>query len=296
MKLAERFVQEGLEVLERENLSRYTTLRVGGVADLLFFPRNYLELWRGLSLAEEMGLPVSFLGGGSNLVVRDGGLRGLVVSLRALRSFSLKGEILEAEAGVLVPELLSFCIKQGLSGLEFLAGVPATLGGAVVMNAGAFGQEMKDLLLEVTVFQNGQFRTYQATELPFSYRNWGGPKGALVVKARLRLKPSSTQEVASRSSTYLARRRETQPLRFPTAGCIFKNPPQAPAGYLIEKVGLKGFVRGRAAISSRHANFIVNLGGARADEVLALVEKAKEEVFKAFGIELSEEVMILGEA
>ncbi len=296
MRPLERLAQEGLRVLAKESLSRYTTLKVGGPADIVFFPKNYLELLRGLALAEEMGLPVFFLGGGSNLLVRDGGLRGLTVSLRSLRAFSVEGEILEAEAGVLLPELLSFCVRQGLSGLEFLAGVPATLGGAVVMNAGAFGQEMKDVLLEVTVLEDGHFRTYSVSELPFSYRSWGGPKGALVVKAKLGLKSSSPQEIKKRLREYLKRRKSTQPLRQPTAGCIFKNPAEAPAGYLIEEVGLKGFVQGRAAISSRHANFIVNLGGAKAEEILALIEKAKEEVFKAFGIELDEEVMVVGEA
>ncbi len=296
MRPLERLAQEGLRVLAKEPLSRYTTLKVGGAADIVFFPQNYLELLRGLALAEEMGLPVFFLGGGSNLLVRDGGLRGLTVSLRSLRAFSVEGEILEAEAGVFLPELLSFCVRQGLSGLEFLAGVPATLGGAVVMNAGAFGQEMKDVLLEVTVLEDGHFRTYSVSELPFSYRSWGGPKGALVVKAKLGLKSSSPQEIKKRLREYLKRRKSTQPLRQPTAGCIFKNPAEAPAGYLIEEVGLKGFVQGRAAISSRHANFIVNLGGAKAEEILALIEKAKEEVFKAFGIELDEEVMVVGEA
>ncbi len=296
MRPLERLVQEGLRVLAKEPLSRYTTLKVGGPADIVFFPQNYLELLRGLALAEEMGLSVFFLGGGSNLLVRDGGLRGLTVSLRSLRAFSVEGEILEAEAGVLLPELLSFCVRQGLSGLEFLAGVPATLGGAVVMNAGAFGQEMKDVLLEVTVLEDGHFRTYSVFELPFSYRSWGGPKGALVVKAKLKLKSSSPQEIKKRLREYLKRRKSTQPLRQPTAGCIFKNPAEAPAGYLIEEVGLKGFVQGRAAISSRHANFIVNLGGAKAEEILALIEKAKEKVLKAFGIELDEEVMVVGEA
>ncbi len=296
MRPLERLAQEGLRVLAKEPLSRYTTLKVGGLADIVFFPQNYLELLRGLALAEEMGLPVFFLGGGSNLLVRDGGLRGLTVSLRSLRAFSVEGEILEAEAGVFLPELLSFCVRQGLSGLEFLAGVPATLGGAVVMNAGAFGQEMKDVLLEVTVLEDGHFRTYSVSELPFSYRSWGGPKGALVVKAKLGLKSSSPQEIKKRLREYLKRRKSTQPLRQPTAGCIFKNPAEAPAGYLIEEVGLKGFVQGRAAISSRHANFIVNLGGAKAEEILALIEKAKEKVLKAFGIELDEEVMVVGEA
>ncbi|NPB09376.1 MAG: UDP-N-acetylmuramate dehydrogenase [Thermodesulfobacteria bacterium] len=296
MKLKSLFAQEGLRIVEKEPLARHTTLRVGGVADFFFAPENYFELLRGVTLAEEMGLPLTFLGGGSNLLVRDGGVRGLVVSLRAMRSFSREGDLLEAEAGAFVPEILSFCATCGLSGLEFLAGVPATIGGAVVMNAGAFGQEMKDVLTEVTVLENGAFRTFKVEELPFSYRSWGGPEKALVVKAKLRLFSSSPEEVRGKMSRFLAQRKHKQPLRQQTAGCVFKNPAEAPAGYLIEKAGLKGCVCGQAAISRKHANFIVNLGGARASEVLSLMDRAKEEVFKAFGIELSEEVRVVGEA
>ena len=295
MRPYERFKNEGFLVEEKAPLARYTTLKVGGPADLLFHPRNFLELWRGLELAREMELPIFFLGGGSNLLVRDGGFRGVVISLKGLREFSCQGEILEAESGAFLPKLLSFCRQQGLSGLEFLAGVPTSLGGAVVMNAGAFGQEIRGVLEEVTVLSDGVFRTYQAEEIPFAYRSWNGPEGAVVVKAKLRLKAAPSEEVRERFEKYLQRRKATQPLNRFSAGCFFKNPSEAPAGYLIEQAGLKGFVQGRAAVSDVHANFIVNLGGAKASEILALAELVKEEVFKAFGLELQEEVAIVGE-
>ncbi len=292
----EAFLKEGLWVEARTPLARYTTFRVGGEADLIFKPRNFLELWRGLEICQALGLPTFFLGGGSNLLVRDGGIRGVVVSLKGLKRFSFQGETLEAEAGAYLPEILALCLKEGFAGLEFLAGVPSTLGGAVVMNAGAFGQEISDVLEEITVFHQGGFRTYRVEDLAFSYRSWNGPSGAVVVKAKIKMKISSPREVQARFKKYLDKRKRTQPLTKPSAGCFFKNPPEVAAGYLIEEVGLKGFVQGRAGVSEKHANFIVNLGGARASEILALAEHVKEEVFKAFGIELKEEVTIVGES
>ena len=294
MRYREIFEQEGLLVKENLLFRKLTTLRVGGPADLVFFPQNFWELTKGLGLLDQ---PPFFLGGGSNLLVRDGGLRGVSISLKHLKGLKIEEETVETEAGVYLPELLSFCVKQGLSGLEFLAGVPATVGGAVVMNAGAFGKEIADVLEEVTVWEKGSFRTYQRKELSFGYRDWGGPRGALVVKARFRLKKTSSEYVREQIKRFLEIRRQKQPVENASAGCVFKNPPEGPAaGYLIEKVGLKGFVLGGAAISSKHANFIINLGQAHAEDVLRLIDLAKEKVLKSFGIELKEEVVIVGEA
>ncbi len=295
--LAALYQKEGFVVRERVPLSKYTTLRVGGPARVMIFPRNYWELLRGLALAEALGEPVFFLGGGSNLVVRQGGLPGVVLNMRGLTNFHHLGQgLIEAEAGVPLSRLLSFCQKEGLSGLEFLAGVPATIGGAVAMNAGAFGQEIKDVLKEIVVLHQGHLRVYKVDDLPFGYRFWGGPQGALIVKCLFQLVPRSPERVQHNLADYLARRHKTQPLNAFTAGCVFKNPPEAPAGFLIESVGLKGFTLGRAAFSKKHANFIVNHGGATADEILALIDWAKEKVFRAYGIELFEEVAVVGEA
>ncbi len=286
-----------LEIAERVPLAHYTTLRVGGVARYLLRPKGFHEVVLAIELAHKFNLPVFFLGGGSNLLVRDGGFPGVMVSLRGLTKLRYLGDgLLEAEAGVPVGALLHLSLKEELSGLEFLAGVPATVGGLVAMNAGAFGQEVKDFLREVVVWHQGEIQIWPAERLDFAYRSWGGPKDALILKVLWALRPCSRAEVEKRLRFCLETRKRTQPVGEATAGCVFKNPAGIAAGFLLEKVGLKGFVRGRAAFSRKHANFIVTREGARAADVLALIDKAKEEVWRAFGLKLTEEVVIVGEA
>ncbi len=296
-RLVELYKKEGITVERNVPLSRYTTWKIGGPARIMLTPKGSTELAKAVTIAEDLGIPTFFLGGGSNLLVSERGFSGVVINLRGLTRLRYLGDgFIEVDAGVLISSVLSFCVDKGLSGLEFLAGVPATVGGAVAMNAGAFGQEIKDILKEVLVLHRGLFRIYKSSELFFGYRSWGGPEDALIVKAVFTLKPSSSQEVQDKISAYLARRKKTQPLNYSTAGCVFRNPKEAPAGFLIENVGLKGFTIGGASFSKKHANFIINRGGARAGHVLALIEHAKEEVLRAFGIELREEVTIVGQA
>ncbi len=286
----------GLSVKEMVSLSPYTTFKVGGPVDLFFEPENIWELARVCTFLEEEGIPKFLLGGGSNLLVRDGGVRGACLSLRKLRGFEVLGDELWVEAGLSLKSLLDLCVQYGLSGLEFLSGVPATVGGAVAMNAGAFGFEIKDFLTQVTLLGQGHFVTKARDALAFSYRGLGLPEGAVVVAARFKLVRRTPQEVREKISFYLKERRRRQPLSFPSAGCVFKNPGQVAAGYLIEAAGLKGFSRGGAQISRKHANFIINRGKARADDILFLVDLVKEEVFRQFGLELEEEIKIVGEA
>ncbi len=289
--------RRGLEISERVPLARYTTLRVGGVARYLVRPKGFHEVALVLEWAHKFDVPVFFLGGGSNLLVRDGGFPGVIISLRGLTKLRYLGDgLLEAEAGVPIGALLHLSLREELSGLEFLAGVPATVGGVVAMNAGAFGQEVKDFLREVVVWHEGEIKVWPVERLAFAYRSWGGPKEALILKVLWSLRPSSRAEIEKRLRFCLETRKRTQPVGEATAGCVFKNPADAPAGFLLEKVGLKGFARGRAAFSRKHANFIVTQEGARAEDVLALIDKAKEEVWRAFGVQLTEEVVIVGEA
>ncbi len=295
MRLESYFRQFEIPFEENVPLASYTTFRVGGPADFFLKPRNQKELIKILPLLEEEGRSFFVLGGGSNLLVRDGGVRGVVLSLAGLDKFYLDQGLLVAEAGVFLPRLLTFCLEKGLSGLEFLAGVPATVGGAVAMNAGAFGQEMKDILAGVFLYQEGEIRYFLREELDFAYRCFFLPAGSLVVAAAFRLRPTSPAEVKHKLSRFLAERKKRQPLSRASAGSIFKNPPQAPAGFLIEAAGLKGFRRGGAQISPKHANFIVNVGGARAQDVLALMDLARERVFREFGVLLEEEVRVVGE-
>ncbi len=296
MKEALRAQKLGLSVREGVKLAPYTTFKLGGPVDLYFEPENLFELPKIFHFLEEEGLFYFFLGGGSNLLVRDGGVRGAAVSLRRFRRIMLEGEELWAEAGAPIARLVALCAEEGLSGLEFLAGVPATLGGAVAMNAGAFGQEIKDLLKEVTLFWRGDFFTWPKEKLSWNYRKLKLPCGALIVAAKLSLKREDPQKVRKKIAAYLGKRRRSQPLTFPSAGCVFKNPPEAPAGLLIEASGLKGFRWGGAEVSRKHANFIINRAQASASDVLFLIDYIKERVFREFGLTLEEEVKIVGEA
>ena len=295
MRLESAFKEAKVNFEKQVPLARYTTFRIGGPADYLLCPESPEALAKAVSLLEEEGVSYFPLGGGSNLLVRDGGFRGAVLSLSGLKKFFCEGDLVRAEAGVFLPSLLSFCVEKGLSGLEFLAGVPATVGGAVVMNAGAFGQEIKDVLEGILICRGEELEFLERKRLSISYRALSLPPASVVVSATFRLNPSSPSEVKARISSFLAQRREKQPLSYPSAGSIFKNPPEAAAGYLIEAAGLKGMRRGGAEISRKHANFIVNTGKARAEDVLYLMEFAKERVFREFGIILEEEVRIVGE-
>ncbi len=295
MKFEKFLLKEGIAFKEKVPLARYTTFKVGGPADYLVFPARRQYLLKVLDFLEEEDIAYFPLGGGSNLLVRDGGVRGVVLSFAGLKKIELEDGVLVAEAGVSLARLLSFCLEKGLSGLEFLAGVPATVGGAVVMNAGAFGKEIKDFLEGLLLYQGGELKYFRREELLFFYRGLSLPRGSLVVAAVFRLFSTSPKDVEAAISKFLKIRREKQPLSYPSAGSIFKNPSLAPAGFLIEAVGLKGMCRGGAEISQKHANFIVNKGGACAQDILALIEIAKERVFREFGIALEEEIRIVGE-
>ncbi|AEH44314.1 UDP-N-acetylenolpyruvoylglucosamine reductase [Thermodesulfatator indicus DSM 15286] len=295
MKITNLFAKEGLLVKEKVPLFRLTTFRVGGPADYLFYPRNFLELSRGFEIFEAENIPTYFLGGGSNLLVRDGGFRGAFISLEKLDFVEFEDELVRTGAGVPLARFLTLCAERGLSGLEFMAGVPATVGGAVKMNAGAFGQEIGSLVEEVTIYQEGRFFSLSRGQLTFSYRFSSIPDEAVIVAVNLRLKKDSQEAINKRIADYLFRRKKTQPLNEPSAGCIFKNPPGFSAGALIDQAGLKGLRAGGAEISRKHANFIVNRDGARAQDILRLINFAKERVFQLFGMELEEELRVVGE-
>ncbi len=295
MKLERFLSKKGIAFEEKVPLARYTTFKVGGPADYFLCPESQQSLLEVLDFLEGEDIAYLPLGGGSNLLVRDGGFRGAVLSLAGLSSVALEGELLVAEAGVSISRLLSFCSERGLSGLEFLVGVPATVGGAVVMNAGAFGREIKDVLEGVLVYHQGELEYYRRDDLTFFYRGLSLPRGSLVVSATFRLHPAPREEIKAQMARFFGSRKEKQPLSYPSAGSVFKNPSPAPAGFLIEAAGLKGVHCGGAEFSSKHANFIVNKGGACAQDILTLMELARERVFREFGITLEEEVRIVGE-
>ncbi|KKM12271.1 hypothetical protein SY88_03660 [Clostridiales bacterium PH28_bin88] len=286
------------EVKVQEPLKNYTSWRIGGPADLLVVPGTLEDLRVCLSFARDHGVPLTVLGNGSNVLVLDGGIRGLVVKTAGgLSGIRVQGERVTAEAGAMLPVLVNTVIRYGLTGLEFAAGIPGTVGGAVVMNAGAEGQSISEVVEEVTVLRtDGEFVSLGKKDLTFGYRHSSLQEHPVTVAAVVMgLRPGNIQEITDRVRRLLEVRRKRQPLNRPNAGSVFTNPGPQAAGYLIEKVGAKGLTRGRAQVSSVHANFIVNMGGATAADVLDLIEEVRERVRREFGISLKTEIKVLGE-
>ncbi len=278
-------------------LARHTSLRVGGPADALAVPASRSELAALLQLARECHVPHRFLGKGFNTLVLDEGLDGIVIQLSRFRRLEERpGGLLRAEAGVSHSQLTRLCAEHGLSGLEFGAGIPGTMGGWLAMNAGIGVREAKDVVREVEVMSPcGRRITHVGRDaLHFRYRALRGlAPGSAILSALLAVVPADPAQVRAEVARLLARRAATQPLDLPSCGSVFKNPPRDFAGRLIEAAGLKGERVGGAEISTVHANFIVNRGGATAADVLALIARARERVLASSGIRLEPEVRIL---
>lgn len=286
------------QVLARAPMERFTTWRVGGPADLLVIPRTKEDVQEALLFTRKHDLPITVIGNGSNLLVLDRGIRGLVLKFAGgLNTSHLEGNILTADGGALLPSLARLALKSSLSGLEFGAGIPASLGGAILMNAGAFGQDMGSIALEVeTIDQQGKVQQWSRDELFFSYRSSSlQGKNLIVLKADLQLVPAAREEIAVRIKKNIAFRSKIQPLEQPTAGSVFRNPPDDYAGRLIESAGLKGLRIGDAMVSTKHANFIVNCGKATGREIQELIKTIQDRVVQQFGIILVPEVLIVGE-
>jgi UDP-N-acetylmuramate dehydrogenase len=277
-------------------LKEYTSFRIGGPADVLVEPADVENLIRLVRQARAQKLPI-FVLGGTNLLVRDKGIRGVVASLEKLRTIRLEPEsVLYAEGGVGMPTLIGYAIRRSLAGLEWAAGIPGTVAGCVVMNAGTRLGEMKDSVKGVRIVTpTGALIDCPAHEIEFSYRRAKLPAG-IVVGAWLQLKPGVRSDLEKVVKDYLRYRRDTQPLTLPSAGCVFKNPPNDSAGRVVEAVGLKGVRIGDAEVSDKHANFIVNRGGASAKDVLTLIKKVKGQVFRKTGVKLELELKLVGQA
>ena len=286
-------------VLFRDELmARHTTWRVGGPADRYYRPADVDDLAQFLA-ALPVGEPVHWLGLGSNLLVRDGGIRGTVIALSGTLDglTRLDGPRVRAEAGVSCAKVARFCSRQGLSGAEFLAGIPGTLGGALAMNAGAFGGETWVLVESVeTLDRDGRCHRREPQVYRIGYRRVEGPPDEWFVAATLGLTEGTGEAAAKRVRELLDRRGETQPIGEPSAGSVFRNPPGDHAARLIETCGLKGARIGGACVSEKHANFIVNTGGATAADIEALMARVAETVERMQGVRLQPEVHILGEA
>jgi len=285
------------QILENEPMSRHTTFRVGGPADVLFLPESETQLVQAISIADELRVPCVMIGNGSNLVVRDGGIRGLVIALgEGMAAITRAGNVVTAQAGASLARVAAYAQASGLSGLEFASGIPGTLGGGCAMNAGAYGGQLSDVLIDARVLLNGEVRTLAADEMQMGYRtSLPLREGGIVISARFALKPDAPEAIAARMRELNARRRDKQPLSFPSAGSTFKRPEGHFAGALIEQAGLKGRSVGGAQVSEKHAGFIVNTGRATASDILALIGIVQGEVQARFGVRLETEVRILGE-
>jgi UDP-N-acetylmuramate dehydrogenase len=280
-------------------MAAHTSFRVGGCAEALFEAKGVKALQRMIAHMTGEGVPYTVIGKGSNLLVGDEGIEGVVIRLRGvmedMEGGGLENGLIRAGGGMPLSELVGECGKTGLAGVEFLAGIPGTVGGAVAMNAGAWGQEMEGIVRGIEMINRlGEQIFMDRGDLDFSYRSLALPPGGVIIRATLLLRHDSPQAVSRRASDYLKRRKAQQPLAFPSGGSIFKNPPNAYAGRLIEEAGLKGKRVGGAMISEQHANFIVNTGNAKAADILALMKLAKERVREKTGISLDPEIRVVG--
>lgn len=285
----------GERVRSDEMLARHTTLQLGGPADLYFSPRTVDELVTAVTLARSHSIQPFLLGSGANLVVSNAGIRGLVIENR-VQGLSFQDMLVCAESGVILSRLAKYCAEKRFSGLEWLVGVPGTVGGAVVNNAGAYGQAIGGILSRAELLLADGTRCWQPVDwFGYGYRSSRlkhSTENVIVLQAQLQLSSAPFAEIAARMQAYTERRRATQPPGA-TVGSMFKNPPGDYAGRLIEAAGLKGHRVGQAEISPIHANFFINLGGAQADDVIELIRIARETVAEKFGITLDLEIEII---
>ena len=286
-------------IIPRAPMARFTTFRVGGPADVLVNIDSAAEISVALRAARAAGVPVTIIGNGSNLLVRDGGIRGLVMRIsQPMSAITREGDTLHVQAGATLPAVAGFAQRSGLEGLAPMAGIPGTIGGAVIMNAGAYGGEMSQVVTRVDAIarSDGKPIRFEGHALGFAYRHSAMmDAGVIVTDVTLRLTPGDPDAIARRTEELLVARREKQPLEYPSAGSTFKRPEGAFAAKLIDDAGLKGLRIGDAQVSEKHAGFIVNLGSATASDILALMAEVQSRVLAASGITLEPEVRILGE-
>ncbi len=275
----------------------YTTFRVGGKVEALCEVQDLLQLKELLCLARREGLPYLVVGKGSNLLVKDAGLKGMALLLKgALEGVEEKEGTIYAGGGLGLAELVRFCHRRGLAGLEFLAGIPGTVGGAVAMNAGAWGKSTGDVVTAVEIITaDGEGVRKDRSHLQFAYRKTVLPSGSVMIRALFQVAKDRPETIGERIRDYLERRKVTQPLDYPSAGSVFKNPPHDHAGRLLDVAGMKGKRIGGAMISDKHANVIVNVGGARAEDILALMEMARQKVREQSGVDLEPEIKVVGD-
>jgi UDP-N-acetylmuramate dehydrogenase len=286
-----------LSIRENISLNPFISFRVGGLARYWAEPENRESLEEALAWAKAQGLPIYLFGKGTNLVFSDQGYPGLAICTHRMDSIDFLENRVRVQAGSLLHTVVGQSVKKGLAGIQHLAGIPGTLGGGVYINAGAFGQELKDVVVEViSVTRNGEIRRRDKAECGFTYRHSNFMQGdEIILEAELALQPCDSDTLADEMRETLIKRKSKQPLQYPNAGSMFKRPPGTYAGHLIEQAGLKGLRVGGAEISEHHANFVVNKGGATAQDIWDLSSEAILRVEAHCGIRMEREVIFVGE-
>ena len=279
-------------------MKNHTSFKIGGSADFLVTPRTVDQIQNLIKTLKKENIPVFIMGNGSNLLVSDKGIRGVVIKLsKNFSSFSISGDEVTAQSGILLSTLSKSIVNESLSGFEFASGIPGTIGGAVTMNAGAYDSEMKNIVEEVVAIDmDGNIRTFTNQEMNFRYRKSRVTDETLVVlEAKLKLEKGNIEDIKAKIDDFTVRRTTKQPLTAYSAGSTFKRPEGYFAGKLIEDAGLKGIIMRNAAVSSLHRGFVINTGDATCENILELIEFIKLTVFSKFGVMLEEEVRVVGE-
>ncbi len=303
MESIEKKLQEILskaDILKNEPMSKHTSFKIGGNAEYFIKVKSIQELKNILLLANKNNIPVTIVGNGTNLLVRKGGIKGFVLKL-VFNEFKIKRNanevLITAEAGMSLAALSAIALKEEIMGLEFLSGIPGTIGGAIRMNAGAYGTEMKDIVLKTKVMSyDGKVKTLTLEEQHFSYRNsiFSNNK-YIILETTLKLQKGKKEEIESKMKEYSLHRKESQPLEYPNAGSTFKRVDGMITAKLIDDCGLKGINVGDAEVSRKHAGFVINKGNASAEDVLNLTTIVKEKVKEKFGVNIELEILVLGE-
>ena len=284
-------------VTEQEPMNKHTSFSIGGPADVFVQPATKEEIRSAVCCAKESGVPFFVMGNGSNLLVSDEGFRGVIIQIgKNFQDISVQDTVVEVQAGALLSRTARTALNEELTGFEFAAGIPGSVGGAVAMNAGAYGGEIKDVLLDAEVLtQDGEFLTLTGEELELSYRHSCiFEKGYVVLSARFKFSRGNAEEIRARMDELARARREKQPLEFPSAGSTFKRPEGYFAGKLIQDAGLKGYTVGGAQVSEKHSGFVINRGGATAEEVAFLIKQVQKKVMEQVNVMMQPEVRFLG--
>lgn len=294
--LFEKFYKEENIIIDAE-MKNYVHFRVGGPADILLIPESKEQVIKTIEICREKNIPFYVIGNGSNLLVKDGGIKGVVIKLKELKNIKVENNIIEAECGAMLKDVSNEALKNSLTGLEFACGIPGTIGGAVFMNAGAYNGEVSNVIESAEIINNeNEVVTLSKEELDLGYRSSIIMKNNyIVLSARFKLEEGDKKDIKEIVDDLTNKRESKQPLEYPSAGSTFKRPEGYFAGKLIQDAGLKGYTIGGAAVSEKHSGFVINKNGATATDILNLIHHIQEEVKKQFNVELHPEVRIIGE-